>query len=159
MYRPTVAILSEEAIAHNLICLKKKLRGKTTHIIAVVKANGYGHGAALISELAIQHGADALAVATIDEALALREKFPKVPILVLGPVVLEAIPTAQRERITITVPSLSYAEALVSYVHDLLQVAVFFVQLHVPVHIGHHGRIGNKRAHLFKAGNQVLKFT
>ncbi len=154
MYRPTVAILSEEAIVHNLTCLKKKLRGKTTHIIAVVKANGYGHGAALISELAIQHGADALAVATIDEALTLREKFPKVPILVLGPVVLEAIPTAQRERITITVPSLSYAEALVSYVDDIHAP----LTIHMKVDSGM-GRIGIRTEKELRQAERLLRST
>jgi alanine racemase len=52
---------------------------------AVVKANGYGHGAADVAGAALGAGATALCVATVPEALELRREFPGVRILVLGP--------------------------------------------------------------------------
>ena len=53
-------------------------------IIAVVKANGYGHGDLKVAESALKAGATYLAVAFMDEAIALRNKGIQAPILVLG---------------------------------------------------------------------------
>lgn len=52
---------------------------------AVVKADGYGHGAVDVAAAAVGAGAGALCVATVPEALALRPEFPSARILVLGP--------------------------------------------------------------------------
>src|SRR5215218_9681907 len=52
---------------------------------AVVKADGYGHGAVDVAGAALGEGALALCVATVAEALPLRREFPGVRILVLGP--------------------------------------------------------------------------
>jgi len=56
-----------------------------TELWAVVKANGYGHGAADVAGAALGDGARALCVATVAEALELRPEFPGVRILVMGP--------------------------------------------------------------------------
>jgi alanine racemase len=56
-----------------------------TELWAVVKADGYGHGAADVAGAALAEGARALCVATMAEALDLRPEFPGVRILVLGP--------------------------------------------------------------------------
>ena len=52
---------------------------------AVVKADGYGHGAIDVAGAALGEGAQALCVATVPEALPLRREFPGVRILVMGP--------------------------------------------------------------------------
>ena len=52
---------------------------------AVVKADGYGHGAVDVAGAALGEGAQALCVATVSEALPLRREFPGVRILVMGP--------------------------------------------------------------------------
>src|SRR5262249_4929759 len=52
---------------------------------AVVKANGYGHGATDCARAALEAGATALCVATVPEALALRRELPHARILVMGP--------------------------------------------------------------------------
>ena len=54
-------------------------------MLAVVKANAYGHGAAECARAALAGGADMLAVASVDEGLALRAKNVTAPILTLGP--------------------------------------------------------------------------
>src|SRR5512133_1014739 len=56
-----------------------------TELWAVVKADGYGHGAADVAGAALGEGAQALCVATVAEGLALRGDFPGVRLLVMGP--------------------------------------------------------------------------
>ena len=53
-------------------------------IIAVVKANAYGHGAVQVAQVLEEEGADYLAVACIDEAVELRDAGIKLPVLILG---------------------------------------------------------------------------
>jgi alanine racemase len=64
---------------------------------AVVKADGYGHGALDVSCAALDGGASALAVATLAEALPLRAAFPDVRLLVMGPV--EDVREARQARL------------------------------------------------------------
>jgi alanine racemase len=57
----------------------------SSELWAVVKANGYGHGAVDVSAAAVEAGATTLCVATVAEALELRSEFVQTPILVMGP--------------------------------------------------------------------------
>jgi alanine racemase len=66
-----------------------------TELWAVVKADGYGHGAADVAGAALGEGAQALCVATVAEGLALRHGFPGVRILVMGPSTRREIPQAR----------------------------------------------------------------
>jgi alanine racemase len=70
---------------------------------AVVKANGYGHGAADCAVAALEAGATALCVATVAEALALRVPLPDARILVLGPAAADDIAAAREARLELTV--------------------------------------------------------
>jgi alanine racemase len=78
-----VARVDSKAVEANCELLAGKLDGKT-RLCAVVKADGYGHGAAVAARAALDGGATWLAVAAAAEAEALRPSFPEVPILVLG---------------------------------------------------------------------------
>ena len=69
-YRPTKAIINTDAIQENVKSLKKYLQ-KDTAIIAVVKADAYGHGIVEVACAALQAGAEMVAVATPDEAVEL----------------------------------------------------------------------------------------
>jgi alanine racemase len=71
------------ALRRNVRTLRRALDG--AGLWAVVKADGYGHGAADVAGAALGAGASGLCVATIPEALALRPDYPQAPILVLGP--------------------------------------------------------------------------
>lgn len=73
-----------DAVRDNVAALKA-LMEPGVRFAAVVKADGYGHGAALVAEAAVAGGADWLAIATIAEGLQLRAAGLKVPILNLGP--------------------------------------------------------------------------
>jgi alanine racemase len=79
----TWAEVDLSAYAHNI----KELR-RVTHpdamLMAVVKANGYGHGAVEVAREALQHGAQWLGVARINEAVELRKTGLQAPLLILG---------------------------------------------------------------------------
>jgi alanine racemase len=80
MARPNQALLDLAALTHNL-GIARNLAG-SAQVMAVVKANAYGHGATTIAR-ALEPGVDALAVACIEEALELREAGIDAPILLL----------------------------------------------------------------------------
>ena len=79
----TWAEIDLNAYAHNI----KELRRITqpdAMLMAVVKANGYGHGAAEVAREALQNGAQWLGVARINEAVDLRQAGLEAPILIMG---------------------------------------------------------------------------
>src|ERR687887_833943 len=78
--RSTVADVDLDAIAANVAALRR--RGDAD-VIAVVKADAYGHGAEAVAETCFEAGALMVAVATVEEGLALREGGINGPILVL----------------------------------------------------------------------------
>ena len=71
------------AVRRNARTLLRALDG--SELWAVVKANGYGHGAVDVAAAALGSGASAVCVATVAEALELRHEFPAEKIVVLGP--------------------------------------------------------------------------
>jgi alanine racemase len=71
------------ALRRNVRTLRRALDGAA--LWAVVKAEGYGHGAVDVSAAALDAGAEALCVATVAEALELRRAFPEARILCMGP--------------------------------------------------------------------------
>jgi len=72
-----------KAIETNVRQLRSKL-SKNCQFMAVVKADGYGHDAELVSQYAIKGGASQLGVATLNEGIKLRSSGVKKPILILG---------------------------------------------------------------------------
>ena len=78
-------IIDLSAIENNMRLLRS-VTPPSAKMMAVVKADGYGHGAAETAEAAIRGGADMLAVASVGEGKSLRENGLSVPILVLGAV-------------------------------------------------------------------------
>ena len=72
------------AIAHNVRELRRITR-PSARMMAVVKADGYGHGAEAVARTALANGADMLAVARVDEGVRLRQAGFDSPILVMGP--------------------------------------------------------------------------
>ena len=87
------AVVDVGAVEHNSRLLKERV-GDTTELCAVVKANGYGHGAAPCAAAALRGGATRLAVATSDEAAGLRLHFPDVPLFVMGALTEDELGTA-----------------------------------------------------------------
>lgn len=101
-YRDTWVEVNLDAIRANVEAFRRHLPAGT-QLIAVVKADGYGHGAAEVGREALASGATALAVALVDEAVALRTQGITAPIFVMGYAPLEAVPLAIRHDIGLTV--------------------------------------------------------
>jgi alanine racemase len=72
-----------KAIAHNIKELRRITRS-SARLMAVVKANGYGHGAIEVAQSAIKNGADVLGVARLEEGIQLRKAGIEAPILIFG---------------------------------------------------------------------------
>ena len=81
--RPTRAEINLGAIDNNFESIKKLISPETL-FMAVVKADGYGHGAVRVSEEALECGADRLGVALPEEGIVLRKAGIKAPIQILG---------------------------------------------------------------------------
>ena len=80
--RPTIAEIDLSAVAFNFRQIKQKVA--PAKIMAVVKANAYGHGVIPVARTLIKEGASFLAVATVDEGIELRQAGIQTPILVFG---------------------------------------------------------------------------
>jgi alanine racemase len=88
-----VATIDVGAVERNCRTLKERV-GDEVELCAVVKANGYGHGAAVCAAAALRGGATRLAVAAASEAEELRLHFPEVPILVMGALTVDELRAA-----------------------------------------------------------------
>ena len=106
------ANINLDAIAYNLENIKKNLQ-KDTQIIAVLKADGYGHGAIpLAKEIESYPYIWGIAVATVDEGMELRRAGIQKPILILGYTYEEDYDRIVQEDFRPTVFKLSMAEKL-----------------------------------------------
>lgn len=103
--------LDARALRHNLALLRERLPAGCT-LMAVVKANAYGHGAVEIARLCAAEGVDAFAVATVQEGEQLRRAGIRGTILVLGYSGPELVPLLARCRLTQTVVSAEHAQLL-----------------------------------------------
>jgi alanine racemase len=89
------------AIRRNAATLRRALDG--AELWAVVKADGYGHGALDAGRAALDGGATALCVATVPEALAVRRELPEPRILVLGPHTNDEVADAREARLELSI--------------------------------------------------------
>ena len=112
VHRPAWAEISRSALAHNVRALKGVLGD--TLLCAVVKANGYGHGAQLVARAMLDGGADSLAVAIVDEGIEFRDAGVSVPILLLAEIPTDSILDALSHSLTLTIGSLAGARAAVA---------------------------------------------
>jgi alanine racemase len=96
------AVVDLGAVERNCRSLAGRV-AEGTELCAVVKANGYGHGAAACAAAALRGGATRLAVAAADEAAELRLHFPDVPLLVMGALTEEELGTALAARADVAV--------------------------------------------------------
>jgi alanine racemase len=97
-----VATINAGAVERNCRVLKERV-GESTELCAVVKANGYGHGAAVSAAAALRGGATVLAVAAADEAEELRQHFPDVRLFVMGALTEAELHTALAARAEVAV--------------------------------------------------------
>jgi alanine racemase len=84
-----------DALAGNVAALRR-MAGEGVQLLPVVKADAYGHGMVPIANALEALGVDGLCVATLDEAVALRDADVRVPVLVLYPVPVDGVAVAAR---------------------------------------------------------------
>jgi alanine racemase len=106
-----VAIVDLDAIAHNIRELRR-IAAPSARLMAVVKANGYGHGLVETATESLANGATWLGVAVVDEAVVLRQAGITCPVLVIGHVGGYHAQTVQDFDITANVFGLDEATAL-----------------------------------------------
>jgi alanine racemase len=106
-YRPTVADVDLGAISQNV----RALRPPGAELMAVVKADGYGHGDVPVARAALQAGATWLGVALVEEGLRLRDAGIDAPVLLLSEPPAEAVEEALRADLTPTLYSEEGIEA------------------------------------------------
>jgi alanine racemase len=109
--RATRAIVSLDAIEANLRAVRRAVT-PGVDVIAVVKANAYGHGALFVARTALNAGATMLAVAMVSEGVVLRRHGIRAPILVLGPTHPDHYLAAIENSLTLTINSGEMAQEI-----------------------------------------------
>ncbi len=146
-FRPTVAEVDLDAIRHNV----RALTPAGVELMAVVKADGYGHGAAQVARAALQAGATWLGVALVEEGADLREAGIDAPILVLT----EFPPGSERDALACGLtPSVYTDQGLAGLV--AAGAASRGVGVHVKVDTGMH-RVGLPPGDAVRFVGEVLR--
>jgi len=109
--RPTQAEINLDALEHNLALIKKSAGDKKS-VLAVVKADAYGHGAVRVARTLEANGVDFLGVATCEEGMELRQASINTPIIVLGGSFAEQGPCVEEYDLIPVVYNLASAQAL-----------------------------------------------
>ena len=134
--RDVYAEIDLDAIRHNLKEIRRHINPASKFCV-VVKANAYGHGAIEISNVAVECGADFLAVATVGEGLELRRADFKLPILILGLVPEDALGVVVAADLTQAVVDFETAEKISNAAARLDKIS----KVHLKLETGM-GRIG-----------------
>ncbi|MFQ5823084.1 MAG: alanine racemase [bacterium] len=133
--RPSFVEINLAAITHNLNEIKKKVA--PAKIMAIVKADAYGHGLKEVTKIAIENGAAYLGVARLEEGIILREYNFKAPILVLGGFFENQIEEFLNFDLELTLYDICLAKALSIKAKEFGKI----VNVHVKVDTGM-GRLG-----------------
>ncbi len=127
----TVAEINLAHVLHNLNEVRSKI-SPGCKILAVVKANAYGHGSIEVSRALEIAGVDMLGVATVDEGIRLREAGIRKDILVLGLIYDDCVPDIIKWRLTPVV----YTLAVVNLLSEASSSAGITLPVHVKVDTG-----------------------
>ena len=136
MFMRNRRVIDLTAIEHNMKLIRAAVP-QSARMMAVVKADGYGHGAAATAKAAIRGGADMLAVASADEGASLRQYGITVPILVLGAVTASEAKTGVQNNLIQTVCS----PEMVSICEKAAEEYQKQTEVHIKIDTGM-GRIG-----------------
>ncbi|WP_206911676.1 alanine racemase [Enterococcus sp. DIV0840] len=137
-HRPTKLVIDTQAIKENVGNEVKRMP-QGTELFAVVKANGYGHGAVQTAKAAIEGGATGFCVAILDEAIELREAGITEPILILSVVDVSYIDLLLKYDLSVTVATQEWLEQAIEQLNHIeTQIPL---KIHIKVDTGM-GRIG-----------------
>jgi alanine racemase len=134
--RPTWVEVDLEAVAFNVRQIKE-IVGPEVQILAVLKADAYGHGAITVARTALNNGASFCGVASVNEAVRIREGGVDAPILVLGYTPAWLAKQALLHDVTLTLYDTDVARAFSRAAADLRRTA----RVHIKVDTGM-GRLG-----------------
>ena len=110
IHRDSWVEINLENVAHNMREIRKNTP-ENIKLLAVVKADAYGHGSVMLAPTLLASGADMLGVASIDEGVDLRQAKINCDILVLGAVPVWAVETAVNADLIISIFSKEHLEA------------------------------------------------
>ena len=140
LLRPTWAEIEPAAFTRNLRAVGSRLpRG--SRVIAVLKANAYGHGAAALSHHCTPDDVAMIAVAILEEAVELRRGGVKLPILLLGPLTAAQVPEAIAYDLKMGLPGPEALESVCAAARER------DVHVHIKLDTGT-GRMGSTEAEL-----------
>jgi alanine racemase len=97
--------IDKNIISNNIKVIKSRLN-KKTKLMAVVKANAYGHGIAEVSQIAEKCGCDMLGVLTIDEAREIKRAGISLPVMILAPCIKEEILKESNSNFVFTIDNI-----------------------------------------------------
>lgn len=141
-----------DALRENLAWIRHRV-GPEVRVMAVVKADAYGHGLKPIAGLMMQSGADLFGVANLTEARAIRSVGKGWPILMLGACLPEEIEQAVRDRV---MPTISTAEEARRFSNCAMK-ARSVVDVHLKVDTGM-GRLGVSTLHALDLAAEIRNF-
>ncbi len=150
--RQTYAEIDLSAIAAN-VEIACRFAGPASKVMAVVKADAYGHGAVPVAKAAIGAGAAWLGVAMPEEAVCLRAEGIACPILVLGPIAPEQAELVAIHRLDQCLSDVSQADALDRAARKHGRV----LSLHLKVDTGM-GRVGVRPAEARRVAEKIRAF-
>lgn len=116
--RPTWAEINLDSLKSNFLQVKR-IVGNDVGIVSIVKADAYGHGAVAVSKALIESGSQILGVATVEEALELRESRIRAPIILLGGIQPEEAEIAIKNDLTPSLFSLVSIQAINKYAEKM----------------------------------------
>src|ERR1035437_1366804 len=106
-----------DALRHNVAAIRRRI-GPTVKLMAVVKADAYGHGLAQVGGILMQCGVDAFTVATLSEALVLRQIGGSGwPILLFGSALPFEVATMVEQNVTPTISTVEEAQLFEEEAH------------------------------------------
>lgn len=148
-FSPTYATVDLSALTHNLTQLRGLL-STGCEIMAVVKANAYGHGAVEISRSLMTEGVVRVAVVSLDEGIALRAAGITIPIVILGPLFPEQIRDAIAHRLTPVISDRSLLQTLAQATASL--ATTYPIHLKVETGMGRLGLATDELLNLIDSG-------
>jgi len=125
--------ISRGALRHNIRHFRS-LVGPRRKLMAVVKANAYGHGLGEVSRVAIESGVDWLGVNSLEEGLALKEGGIEAPVLILGYVPLEGLEDAVAAGLRMVVYNVETVDRLAAAARKTGREARVHVKLETGTH-------------------------
>lgn len=147
---PNVRRIDLCALRGNLTAVRRHLPAGT-RVLAVLKADAYGHGMLPSAHAVCEAGADMIGVAAADEGIALREGGVTLPVLVLGPAMHQSAGEAVKHDLTMTVCT----PAMVARLEEAAATAGKTVQVHLKIDTGMN-RIGCRNEEEVAAMLQAL---